>query len=111
MCNITRFVARPGTVAARLEASADAVPDAVKHERSAVLAEAFQQIALENNREWIGNECTVVTEKPGYRSGTTIARNAAYRPVALQGSFPAGKTLRVRITDVEPFALRAEPIA
>ena len=111
VCNITRFVARPGTVAARLEASADAVPDAVKHERSAILAEAFQQIALENNREWIGDECTVVTEKPGYRSGTTIARNAAYRPVALQGSFPAGKTLRVRITDAEPFALRAEPIA
>ena len=111
VCNITRFVTRPGTVAARLEASADAVPDAIKHERSAILAEAFQQIALENNREWIGDECTVVTEKPGYRSGTTIARNAAYRPVALQGSFPAGKTLRVRITDAEPFALRAEPIA
>ena len=111
VCNITRFVARPGTVAARLEASANAVPDAVKHERSAILAEAFQQIALENNREWIGDESTVVTEKPGYRSGTTIARNAAYRPVALQGSFPAGKTLRVRITDAEPFALRAEPIA
>ena len=108
VCNITRFVARPGTVAARLEASADEVPDTIKHERSAILAETFQQIALENNREWIGDECTVVTEKPGYRSGTTIARNAAYRPVALQGSFPAGKTLRVRITDAEPFALLAE---
>lgn len=111
VCNITRFVARPNTVAARLEATAAAVPDSVKHERSAVLAEAFQQIALENNRKWIGDECIVVTEKPGYRSGTTIARNMAYRPVALQGSFPAGTTLRVRITDAEPFALLAEPIA
>ena len=111
VCNITRFVARPNTVAARLEATAAAVPDSVKHERSAILAEAFQQIALENNRKWIGDECTVVTEKPGYRSGTTIARNMAYRPVALQGSFPAGTTLRVRITDAEPFALIAEPLA
>ena len=111
VCNITRFVARPNTVAARLEASNAAVPDAIKHERSAILAEAFQQIALENNRKWIGDECTVVTEKPGYRSGTTIARNTAYRPVALQGSFPAGTTLRVRITDAEPFALLAETIA
>ena len=110
VCNITRFVARPNTVAARLEANAAAIPDSVKHERSAILAEAFQQIALENNRKWIGDECTVVTEKPGYRSGTTIARNMAYRPVALQGSFPAGTTLRVRITDAEPFALLAEPI-
>ena len=110
VCNITRFVARPNTVAARLEASEAAIPDSVKHERSAILAETFQQIALENNRKWIGDECTVVTEKPGYRSGTTIARNTAYRPVALQGSFPAGTTLRVRITDAEPFALLAEPI-
>ena len=114
VCNITRFVARPGTVAAHHEAATDnahsaAVPDAVKHERSAILAEAFQQIALENNRKWIGDECTVVTEKQGYRNGTTIARNTAYRPVALQGTFPAGTTLRVRITDAEPFALIAEP--
>ena len=112
VCNITCFVARPGTVAARLEtASNQAVPDDIKHERSAILAEAFQQIALENNREWIGDECIVVTEKPGYRAGSTIARNEAYRPVALQGTFPAGKTLRVRITGAEPFALLAEPFA
>ena len=127
VCNITRFVARPGTVAARLESTINsahleasnsarlapaplAVPDDIKHERSAILAEAFQQIALENNREWIGDECTVVTEKQGYRAGTTIARNEAYRPVALQGTFPAGQTLRVRITDAEPFALIAKPL-
>lgn len=119
VCNITRFVARPGTVAAHLEtskpthlesASSLAVPDDIKHERSAILAEAFQQIALENNREWIGDECTVITEKQGYRAGTTIARNEAYRPVALQGTFPAGQTLRVRITDAEPFALIAKPL-
>ena len=118
VCNITRFVARPGTVAARLETSKPthlapaplAVPDDIKHERSAILAEAFQQIALENNREWIGDECIVVTEKQGYRAGTTIARNEAYRPVALQGTFPAGQTLRVRITDAEPFALIAKPL-
>ena len=127
VCNITRFVARPGTVAAHLETSKPthpesaknsahlatttlAIPDEIKHERSAILAEAFQQIALENNREWIDDECTVITEKQGYRAGTTIARNVAYRPVALQGTFPAGQTLRVRITDAEPFALIAKPL-
>ena len=127
VCNITRFVARPGTVAAHLESTINsahleasnserlaptplAIPDDIKHERSAILAEAFQKIALENNREWIGDECTVVTEKQGYRAGTTIARNEAYRPVALQGTFPAGQTLRVRITDAEPFALIAKPL-
>lgn len=112
VANITRFVARPGTSAARMEAGASPeyapVADTVKHERSAALAAAFQRIATENNRKWVGTRCTAVTEKPGYREGTTICRNAAYRPVAVQGSFPAGVSLDVRITGAEPFALLAD---
>jgi MiaB/RimO family radical SAM methylthiotransferase len=112
VANITRFVARPGTPAARMEAGASPeyapVADTVKHERSAALAAAFQRIATENNRKWVGSRCTAVTEKPGYREGTTICRNAAYRPVAVQGSFPAGVSLDVRITGAEPFALLAD---
>ena len=112
VCNITRFVARKGTVAARMEganaADTPAVPDSVKHERSAQLFDAFQQIAQENNQRWIGKTCTVVTEKQGHRASTTIARNSAYRPVALQGNIPAGKALQVRITKAEPFALIGE---
>lgn len=112
ICNITRFVARKGTVAARIEeanaADAPAVLDSVKHEHSAKLFDAFQQIAQENNQRWVGKTCTVVTEKQGHRAGTTIARNCAYRPVALQGNISAGKTLQVRITKAEPFALIGE---
>ena len=112
VCNITRFVARKGTVAARIEeanaADTPAVSDSVKHERSAKLFDAFQQIAQENNQRWVGKTCTVVTEKQGHRAGTTIARNCAYRPVALQGNIPAGKALQVRITKAEPFALIGE---
>ncbi|MBR2469892.1 MAG: MiaB/RimO family radical SAM methylthiotransferase [Fibrobacter sp.] len=112
VCNITRFVARKGTVAARIEeanaADTPAVSDSVKHERSAKLFDAFQQIAQENNQRWVGKTCTVVTEKQGHRAGTTIARNSAYRPVALQGNIPAGKALQVRITKAEPFALIGE---
>lgn len=112
VCNITRFVARKGTVAARIEeanaADAPAVLDSVKHERSAKLFDAFQQIAQENNQRWVGKACTVVSEKQGHRAGTTIARNCAYRPVALQGNIPAGKALQVRITKAEPFALIGE---
>ncbi len=112
VCNITRFVARKGTVAARIEeanaADTPAVSDSVKHERSAKLFDAFQQIAQENNQRWVGKTCTVVTEKQGHRAGTTIARNSAYRPVALQGNIPAGKALQARITEAEPFALIGE---
>ena len=109
VCNITRFVARPGTAAARMEADAALrVPDSVKHERSAVLAAAFQEIAQQNNAAWIGRECRVTAEKAGHRSGTSIARNEAYRPVALVGDIPAGTSLQVRITGAEPFALIGE---
>ena len=108
VCNITRFVARPGTAAARMEADAGLrIPDSVKHERSALLAEAFQKIARENNALWVGKTCDVVVEKPGHRAGTSIARNEAYRPVALVGDIPAGTKLQVRITDAEAFALVA----
>ena len=112
VCNITRFVAREGTVAARME-SADApdckaVPDTIKHERSAQLFDAFQKIAQENNQLWVSSTCTVITEKQGHREGTTIARNYAYRPVALQGEIPAGQKLHVRIVKAEPFALIGE---
>ncbi len=107
VCNITRFVARPGTPAAKIDGQ---IPDALKHERSARLFEAFQQIALENNRKWVGSQCTVVTEKCGHRPGTTIARNTAYRPVALAGEFPAGQRLQVRIEGAEPFALTASAL-
>ncbi|WP_173383372.1 MiaB/RimO family radical SAM methylthiotransferase [Fibrobacter succinogenes] len=109
VCNITRFVARPGTPAARMEQNASLrVPDAVKHERSAILFDAFQKIAQENNSLWIGDTCDVVVEKPGHRAGTTIARNEAYRPVALAGDIPAGSRLTVRITGAEAFALLSD---
>lgn len=108
VCNITRFVARPGTPAARAEAGTECIDGNVKHERSALLFDTFQKIAEENNRKWMGETCTVVTEKKGYREGTTICRNAAYRPVAIPGDYPAGTALRVRITGAEPFALIAE---
>ena len=112
VCNITRFVARPGTYADRLERenfhNCPAVPDGIKHQRSTQLFETFQAIAQENNRRWLGRECLVVTEKQGHRAGTSIARNSSYRPVALQEDLEPGRTLHVRITGAEPFALIAE---
>lgn len=109
VCNITRFVPRPNTPAYNMTG---AVPDSIKHERSAALAEAFQQIAAENNSRWVGTTETVVIEKNGYRKGTYIARNAAYRPVAITSEVPLqpGKRFTVTITAAEPFALIGERI-
>lgn len=112
VCNITRFVCRPGTPASHLP---NIVPDAIKHQRSADLAAAFQIIAAENNSRWIGLQERVTIEKSGYRQGTIIARNDAYRPVAItESSFTGqslkpGSRLRVNITSAEPFALIGTP--
>ena len=62
VCNITRFVPRPNTPAYNMTG---AVPDSIKHERSAALAEAFQQIAAENNSRWVGTTATVVVGEGG----------------------------------------------
>ena len=104
VCNITRFVARPNTPAYNMDG---AVPDEVKHQRSAALAEAFQRIATENNSRWINQTESAIIEKPGYRKGTYIARNAAYRPVAIASETPlhAGERFTVTITAAEHFAL------
>lgn len=106
VCNITRFVSRPGTPASHL---ANAVPDEVKHKRSAELAAAFQEIATQNNARWIGQRERVTIEKAGHRPGTLIARNDAYRPVAIPAPDSIedlkGKRLQVEITAAEPFAL------
>ncbi|MCF0221464.1 MAG: MiaB/RimO family radical SAM methylthiotransferase [Fibrobacter sp.] len=111
VCNITRFVSRPGTPASRMEGT---VPDVVKHKRSAELAAVFQQIAAENNARWIGQTEQVTVEKDGYRKGTLIARNDAYRPVAIQDPgtkmIPPGTRLTVKITGAEPFALLGNSI-
>lgn len=114
VCNITRFVSRPGTQASRM---GDVVPDSIKHNRSKELALAFQEIATENNRRWIGQTERVTVEKAGYRQGTIIARNDAYRPVAINTAQNANATtkalmpgdrLNVKINAAEAFALIGE---
>lgn len=107
VCNITRFVSRPGTPASHLK---DLVPDEIKHQRSAELAAAFQKVAIENNQAWVGQTERVTVEKAGYRKGTFIARNDAYRPVAIASDteLQPGTVLTVRITDAEAFALIGE---
>ena len=107
ICNITRFVPREGTPAFAFQ---NGVLKEERYARSAELSRIFQQIALENNSRFIGKTEMVTVEKNGQRPGTTIARDNAYRPVALSGNFPASKTLPVKIVRAETFALIAELI-
>ncbi|MCK9181979.1 MAG: tRNA (N(6)-L-threonylcarbamoyladenosine(37)-C(2))-methylthiotransferase [Fibrobacteraceae bacterium] len=107
ICNITRFVPREGTPA---YSYASNLSKEERYARSAKIAEIFQKIALENNREFIGKEEGVIAEKKGFRKGTTIARDDYYRPVALDGEYAPGTLLKVRIKAAEVFALIGECI-
>ncbi len=105
ICNITRFVPRPGTLAAKFNSQ---IPGKIQHERSAILSTAFQKIALENNTAQIGKTERVLTDKSGQRPGTFIAHDSAYRTIALKGSFQPGAWLDVEYKTAETFAIQAE---
>lgn len=105
ICNITRFVPREGTPAAKFSQT---ISKAERFERSAELSRVFQDIALSNNEKFIGAKETVIVEKKGSRQGTTIARDDFYRPVAVSGEYAPGTKLHVQIKSAETFALIGE---
>lgn len=105
-CNRTRFVARPGTLAAKLD---QAVHKDEKRARSAQLTETFMEIALANNQQWIGKTSSILIDEAGKR-GSWIGRNECYKPIAVQGDFAIGTRLDVHIDAAETFALIAHPL-
>jgi threonylcarbamoyladenosine tRNA methylthiotransferase CDKAL1 len=104
--NISRFWVRPGTEAAKMKQ----LHGRVTNQRSRRVAEAFNVIALENNRRWIGWTGRVLVSEKGKR-GDYCARNYAYKPVILKDkSNIMGRFLNVKITDATRNDLRGEII-
>ena len=100
--NISRFWARPGTEAEKMTQ----LHGRVTNQRSRRIAEAFNTIALENNRKWIDWQgCVLVSEKG--KRGDFCARNYAYKPVILkEGKDIMGRFLKVKIVDATRNDLR-----
>ena len=104
--NISRFWVRPGTEAAKMKQ----LHGRVTNQRSRRVAEAFNAIALANNRRWIGWEGSVLVSEKGKR-GDYCARNYAYKPVILKDKRDImGRFLNVRISDATKNDLRGEII-
>ncbi|MFQ6134439.1 MAG: tRNA (N(6)-L-threonylcarbamoyladenosine(37)-C(2))-methylthiotransferase [Nitrososphaerales archaeon] len=100
--NISRFGARPGTES---EDMVPLNPQAVK-ERSRVLHRAVKEVALQNNRRWIG-WCGEVLVDEEVR-GAVLGRNFAYRPVVIREKMPLGTVLRIRVVDATSACLVGE---
>ncbi|HUS82945.1 MAG TPA: 30S ribosomal protein S12 methylthiotransferase RimO [Dehalococcoidia bacterium] len=110
------FSPQDTTAAARMPGQ---VPERVKRRRYRELMRAARETSLERNQAWIGRETTVLVESEPQPSGSGRAMfvGRSYRDapevdglVLCKGRAQAGEMRRVRITDVLPYDLLAEPV-
>lgn len=113
MAYIAMYSPRPGAASSRW---ADDIPQETKRERLRTLTKILERTGEEANRALIGTELAVLVEgrdRKGYLSGKTEGRipvrinesNLEVDNQALIGSF-----VRVRVTDVRPLSIAAEPV-
>jgi MiaB-like tRNA modifying enzyme len=103
--NISKFKARPGTDAFKME---QVKGDDIK-ERSRLLTSVFDWIGYGINKKWKDWEGTVLVDDVG-KEGTTMARNFAYKPVVVQGEYKLGDKVKVKIVDVTKHYLISEKV-
>ncbi len=96
--NITRFSARPGTLAARLSD----MPDRIKKDRSREMTRLWLKIALERNQRYMGRLLEARVTEQG-RDGSMKARADNYLGVVVKGCPGLGSSVRVLIEDCNAF--------
>ena len=106
LVHIARFSPRPNTAAARLKGQTN---ECIKKERSKALTELFSNIAIKENKKWIGWQGKIIIDEVG-KNNTLIGRNFAYKPVIIKGNFDLGDKIEVKIKDATAYDLRATAI-
>ena len=102
--NLSRYGARPGTVAAQMEGQ---IHERISKERTRLLMKIWEPIAEEENTKWLNWEGQVLIDENGKRDDyngdeTIVARNYAYRPIILPASSGTlGEFASVRIIDTK----------
>jgi MiaB-like tRNA modifying enzyme len=105
--NVSKFFARPGTIAAEMKR--DSLPSFDIKRRSGVAAALAKQVAHEKNKQWVGWKGDILVDEIGKTLGSWVGRNLAYKPVTVKSSDNLlGKTLNVRVTDAFPTYLAGE---
>ena len=105
--NVSKFFARPGTVAAEVREYVVPFPEIKR--RSGLAAELARKVAFEKNRRWVGWTGEILVDEVGKVPGSWVGRNLAYKPVVLKNAVLGnilGKTLCVRV--VKAFATYLE---
>jgi threonylcarbamoyladenosine tRNA methylthiotransferase CDKAL1 len=107
--NVSKFFARPATVAAKMHD--DFVPLLEIKRRSIIATELAREVAFERNQRWIDWTGEVFIDEVGKFSGSWIGRNFAYKPTTVKnvkGVF--GKVLQVKVVRAFSTHLEAEII-
>ena len=92
--NISRFSARPGTEAAKMEQ----LKGEETKERSRALTQLFDWAAFRLNKEWEKWSGTILIDEVG-KNNTSVGRNFAYKPIVVQGLYKLGDEITVKIVD------------
>ena len=105
--NVSKFFARPKTIAARMK---DGLVDKEETKRrSTAAAELAKRLSAERNLRWVGWSGEILIDEKGKLEGSWVGRNFAYKPVAIQSPDNLlGKTIRVKVSEASTTYLRGE---
>jgi len=107
--NVSKFFARPKTIAARMK---DGLVDKEETKRrSTVAAELAKRLSLERNLRWVGWTGEMLVDEKGKFEGSWVGRNFAYKPIAIQSTDNLmGKTLQVKVVEASATYLKGEQV-
>jgi len=94
--NVSKFYARPGTAATKMQR--DFVSSDEIKRRSKMAGSLARKIVSEKNRDWVGWKGPILVDEMGKVDGSWVGRNSAYRPVVLKSAESLlGKTVIVEV--------------
>jgi threonylcarbamoyladenosine tRNA methylthiotransferase CDKAL1 len=106
LLNISRFQARPGTEAAKMEGQIDG---GTTKKRSRLLTDIFTNISRMSNEKWLNWKGEILIDEKG-KLDTWVGRNSSYKPIIVRGDVKLGDYVKVKINSITPYDLRGEII-
>ncbi len=101
--NLSRYAAREGTIAAKMEQLS---PKTLK-ERSKKMMAVHHETAFEENKKWLGWEGKILIDEKG-KDESWVGRNYCYRPVIVKGDFKLGDEVNVMVNETTKIDLRGK---
>ena len=103
--NVSKFFARPKTVAARMKEGL-VEREEIKR-RSTVAAELAKRLSAERNLRWVGWTGEVLVDEKGKVEGSWVGRNFAYKPIVIKSNDNLlGRTLKVKVEEASTTYLK-----